>query len=317
MESLLPLIERADQRILRVGSGGPDPGHNRPPAEILHGGPEADVEKETKAFEVGYGMQVNLFADEKLGLTNPLAVRWDPNGRAYVSVTTAYPHVFPGDVFNDKILILEDTDGDGRADKSIVFAEGLNIPSGFELGDGGVYIAESTKISFLEDTNGDDRADRKKILLSGFGSGDSHQTINSFVWSPEGDIFMGQGDGIESRVETPLGSSDLYLAGIYRFRPRTLGLDPLLDNWMGPANPWGMAFDEWGQMFVVDGAGGVSCLSRPDSRPEPPEAPEDRQPGRVLWNRLPGWWTFARRFAGKVRDRRLQGQPGKDLFPVR
>ena len=258
---LLPLIERADQRILKVGSGGPDPGHNRPPAEILHAAPEADVEEETKAFEVGYGMQVNLFADEKLGLTNPLAVRWDPNGRAYVSVTTAYPHVFPGDVFNDKILILEDTDGDGRADKSIIFAEGLNIPSGFELGDGGVYIAESTKISFLEDTNGDDRADRKKILLSGFGSGDSHQTINSFVWSPEGDIFMGQGDGIESRVETPLGSSDLYLAGIYRFRPRTLGLDPLLDNWMGPANPWGMAFDEWGQMFVVDGAGGVSCLS--------------------------------------------------------
>ena len=72
---------------------------------------------------------------------------------------------------------------------------------------------------------------------------------------------MGQGDGVESRVETPLGSSDLYQAGVYRFRPRRLSLDPLLDNWMGPANPWGIAFDEWGQMFVVDGAGGVSFLS--------------------------------------------------------
>tara|TARA_B100001115_G_scaffold183709_1_gene183432 strand:- start:692 stop:4546 length:3855 start_codon:yes stop_codon:yes gene_type:complete len=258
---LLPLIEGADERIRKVAKGEPDPGHDRPEPEVLHGDESADVEKETKAFEVGYGLRVNLFADEKLGLTNPLAVRWDPNGRAYVSVTTAYPHVFPGDVFNDKILILEDTDGDGRADESIVFAEGLNIPSGLELGDGGVYVAESTKITFLEDTDGDDRADHKKVLLSGFGSGDSHQTINSFAWSPEGDLFMGQGDGIESRVETPLGSSDLYLAGIYRFRPRTLRLDPLLDNWMGPANPWGMAFDEWGQMFVVDGAGGVSCLS--------------------------------------------------------
>ena len=258
---LIPLIAKADERIRKVAAGEPDPGHDRPEPEILHGDESADVEKETKAFEVGYGLRVNLFADEKLGLTTPLAVRWDPNGRAYVSVTTAYPHVFPGDVFNDKILILEDTDRDGRADKSTVFAEGLNIPTGFELGDGGVYVGESTKITFLQDTDGDDRADRKKVLLSGFGSGDSHQTINSFVWSPEGDLFMGQGDGVESRVETPLGSSDLYQAGIYRFRPRRLRLDPLLDNWMGPANPWGMAFDEWGQMFVVDGAGGVSCLS--------------------------------------------------------
>ena len=258
---LLPLIEKADERIRKVAKGEPDPGHARPDPEILHGDDQADVDKETKAFEVGYGLRVNLFADERLGLTNPLAVRWDPNGRAYVSVTTAYPHIFPGDVFNDKILILEDSDGDGRADKSTVFADGLNIPGGFELGDGGVYVGESTKITFLEDTDGDDRADRKKVLLSGFGSGDSHQTINSFVWSPEGDLFMGQGDGVESRVETPLGSSDLYQAGVYRFRPRRLRLDPLLDNWMGPANPWGMAFDDWGQMFVVDGAGGVSCLS--------------------------------------------------------
>ena len=258
---LLPLIEKADERIRKVAKGEPDPGHDRPDPEILHGDDQADVDKETKAFEVGYGLRVNLFADERLGLTNPLAVRWDPNGRAYVSVTTAYPHIFPGDVFNDKILILEDTDGDGRADKSTVFADGLNIPGGFELGDGGVYVGESTKITFLEDSDGDDRADRKKVLLSGFGSGDSHQTINSFVWSPEGDLFMGQGDGVESRVETPLGSSDLYQAGVYRFRPRRLRLDPLLDNWMGPANPWGMAFDDWGQMFVVDGAGGVSCLS--------------------------------------------------------
>ncbi len=258
---LLPLIAKADERIRKVAKGEPDPGHDRPDPEILHGDDQADVDKETKAFEVGYGLSVNLFADEKLGLTNPLAVRWDPNGRAYVSVTTAYPHIFPGDVFNDKILILEDSDGDGRADKSTVFADGLNIPSGFELGDGGVYVGESTKITFLQDTDGDDRADRKKVLLSGFGSGDSHQTINSFVWSPDGDLYMGQGDGVESRVETPLGSSDLYQAGVYRFRPRRLRLDPLLDNWMGPANPWGMAFDEWGQMFVVDGAGGVSCLS--------------------------------------------------------
>ena len=70
---------------------------------------------------------------------------------------------------------------------------GANIPSGFELGDGGVYIAESTKISFLEDTNGDDRADRKKILLSGFGSGDSHQTIEFLCLEPGGRHLHGTG----------------------------------------------------------------------------------------------------------------------------
>jgi putative heme-binding domain-containing protein len=258
---LLPLLAKADQRIWTVATGGKDPGHSRPEPELLFADPDANIAKEHAAFTLPEGLKVNLFADETLGLTTPLNIRWDPNGRAWVSVTTAYPHIYPGDVFNDKILILEDSDGDRRADSSTVFAEGLNIPTGFELGDGGVYIGESTEVTFLRDTNGDDKADTKEVMLAGFGSGDSHQTINSFSWSPGGDLYMGQGDGVESRVDTPWGSRDLFQAGLYRMRPRRLQIDPLFDDFMGPANPWGVAFTEWGQMIVVDGAGGVTNLS--------------------------------------------------------
>ncbi|HCA49194.1 MAG TPA: dehydrogenase, partial [Planctomycetaceae bacterium] len=114
---------------------------------------------------------------------------------------------------------------------------------------------------FLEDTDGDLQADKRRVLLGGFGNGDSHQTINSFIWSPDGELYLGQGDGCESRVETPWGNSELFQAGFYRLRPRRLQLDPLLDDFMGPGNPWGVAFNKWGQIFCVDGAGGVTFLS--------------------------------------------------------
>ena len=114
---------------------------------------------------------------------------------------------------------------------------------------------------FRKDTDGDGKSDTRRVVLGGFGNGDSHQTINSFVWSPGGELYFGQGDGCESRVETPWGSSDLFQAGFYRFRPKRLQLHPLLDDFMGPGNPWGVAFDRWGQIFSIDGAGGVTYLS--------------------------------------------------------
>ncbi len=260
-QKLLPLIERAEQRVWTVADGKPDPGAKRPRPEVLHAAPQADIKAELASFAVPKGFSVNLFASDTHGLTSPLALRWDPQGRMYVAVTTTYPHVFPGDLPNDKIIRLEDTDGDGTADRSSVFAEGLNIPTGMEWGDGGLYVGQNTEILFLEDTNGDGRADRRRVLLGGFGNGDSHQTINSFIWSPGGELYFGQGDGCESRVETPWGSSDLFQAGFYRLRPRRLQMDPLLDSCMGPGNPWGVAFDGWGQIFSIDGAGGVTYLS--------------------------------------------------------
>jgi len=260
-KKLLPLIEKAEQRVWQVASGGDDPGAERPAPEVLHADKQANIKEELAAFTVPDGFQVNLFASEEEGLTSPLAIRWDPAGRMYVTVTTTYPHVFPGDLPNDKIIMLEDTNHDGRADKSNVFAEGLNIPTGLEWGDGGLYVGQNTEILFLEDTDNDGQADQRRVLLGGFGNGDSHQTINSFIWSPGGELYFGQGDGCESRVETPWGASNLFQAGFYRLRPRRMQLHPLLDDFMGPGNPWGVAFDRWGQIFCIDGAGGVTYLS--------------------------------------------------------
>jgi putative heme-binding domain-containing protein len=260
-KKLIPMVAKAEERVWQIAGGGKDPGPNRPKPEVLHGDPSADVEKELADFTVPEGLQVNLFASEREGLTSPLAIRWDPAGRAFVSVTTTYPHVFPGDVPNDKIIVLEDTDWDGTADKSTVYAEGLNIPTAMELGDGGVYVGQNTEVLFLKDTDGDGKADQRRVLLSGFGNGDSHQTINSFVWSPDGELYFGHGDGCESRVETPWGASNLFNAGFYRLRPRRSQLLPFLEGHMGPGNPWGVAFDNWGQIFSVDGAGGVTYLT--------------------------------------------------------
>ncbi|MEM7474985.1 MAG: PVC-type heme-binding CxxCH protein [Planctomycetota bacterium] len=278
-KQLVPMIARAEERVWAIAKGAKDPGWQRPDPEVLHGAPEADIAQELDSFEVFDGLEVNLFASEKDGLTSPLNVRWDPAGRMYVSVTTTYPHVYPGDIPNDKILILQDRDGDGVCDSSTEFASGLNIPTGFEIYDGGVIVGQSTEILFLKDTDGDLKADHREVLLSGFGNGDSHQTINSFVWSPSGELFLGQGDGIESRVETPWGVSDLFQSGFYRLRPGTLEMLPFLDDHKGPGNPWGVAFNEWGQAFSVDGAGGVTWLNpamAPTSR-----GPKYRPVGRI------------------------------------
>ena len=218
-------------------------------------------EQEKATFQLADGFEVNLFAAEDLGVLNPMQMRWDDQGRLFVISTLGYPQLRPGEEPKDKIIMLEDTDQDGVADKSTVFVEGLNIPTGLEPGNGGLYVGEQTNLVFLKDTDGDGKADHREIVLSGFGVGDTHQAINSFVWSPGGELYFDQGDGIESRVETPWGLSGLFQAGVLRFRPKRLRLDPILDDFMGPGNPWGIAFDDWGQTFVVDGAGGVTFLS--------------------------------------------------------
>ena len=223
--------------------------------------PAVSEEEELKEFRPADGFKVNLFVSEKLGVENPLTMRWDAEGRMYVACTWTYPHLKPGEIPNDKIILLTDTDGDGQADLSTVFADGLNIPTGLETANGGVYVGQSTDLLFLRDKDGDGVADERKVVLSGFGTGDTHQAMNSFTWSPGGELFFCQGDGIESRVETPWGVSSLYQAGVYRLRPGRLELHGLLDDFMGPGNPWGVVFDDWGQSLVVDGAGGVSYLT--------------------------------------------------------
>ncbi len=249
------LIEAAEEAIRTGGRW------ETPKAPPRTGSKDANIEKEMASFELLDGFEVNLFADESHGVTNPLSVRWDAGGRMYVACSDVYPQIEPGVRGYDKVIALRDTDHDGKADESKVFADGLLIPTGMEVGPDRVYIGQGTELLTLRDTTGDGVADEREVLLSGFGNGDSHQTSNCFVWSPGGELWFCQGDGIESRVETPFGVSSLFQAGVYRLRPRELRLDGLLDDFMGPGNPWGVAFDDFGQSFVIDGAGGVSYLT--------------------------------------------------------
>ncbi|QDT53735.1 Auracyanin-A precursor [Caulifigura coniformis] len=205
------------------------------------------ADDERKAFRVDPRFEVNLFAGEEQfpDIANPIQMRWDSRGRLWVSCSLTYPHVYPGQEPRDKIVILEDTDGDGRADKSTVFADRLHIPLSFELGDGGVYVSEQPRLSFLQDTDGDDRADVHRTVLSGFGTEDSHHALHDFTWTPDGDLIFRESIFHHSQVETPYGPVRQQNSGWFRFEPRT---QRLISFGSYPStNPWGVTFDDWGQ----------------------------------------------------------------------
>ena len=222
---------------------------------VFAAAPADDPAAELASFKLAAGFEVNLFASEADGVVKPIQSRFDARGRLWVIGSTVYPQLEPGQVPNDKVLILEDTDHDGRADKSTVFAEGLFIPTGLELGDGGCYVGNSTELIHLRDTDGDGKADERRVFLRGFGTGDNHQNINSFQWSPGGELWFSQGLHSHSRVETPWGVEKLDQAGLWRLRPRPLRLDPFFGSEMAPHNPWGFVFDDWNRMFVLAGNG--------------------------------------------------------------
>lgn len=214
--------------------------------------PDPDPEKELESFELAEGFEVTLFASEPM-VAKPIQMNWDEDGRLWVVSSTAYPHLKTGEEANDKIYILEDTDGDGKADKSTVFADGLITPTGILPGDGGVYVANSTEILHLMDTDGDGKADTRRRVLTGFGTGDTHHLIHTFRWGPEGRLYFNQSIYIYSHVETPFGIKRLEGGGVWKLNPKSLELDVYA---RGLVNPWGLQFDNWGQSFLTDGAGG-------------------------------------------------------------
>jgi putative heme-binding domain-containing protein len=214
--------------------------------------PDPDPEIERKSFIVADGFEVNLFAADPI-LAKPLQINFDPSGRLWMASSEVYPQIEPGKTANDKVLILEDKDGDGRADKTTVFADGLLIPTGIEPGDGGAYVANSTELLHFKDTNGDGKADRKRVVLSGFGTEDTHHILHTLRWGYDGQLYFNQSIYIHSHILTPHGVRRLGGGGIWEFRPETMELDVFI---RGLVNPWGHHFDRWGQSFATDGAGG-------------------------------------------------------------
>jgi putative heme-binding domain-containing protein len=214
--------------------------------------PNPDPELERKTFILPEGFEVNLFAADPL-LAKPIQMNFDPQGRLWVASSEIYPQIKPGQVANDKVLILEDTDGDGKADKTTVFADGLLIPTGIEPGDGGAYVANSTELVHLSASKLGGKADKTRVVLSGFGTEDTHHIIHTFRWGNDGCLYFNQSIYIHSHVETPHGVKRLNAGGIWRFRPETMGLDVLV---RGFVNTWGHHTDRWGQSLATDGAYG-------------------------------------------------------------
>jgi putative heme-binding domain-containing protein len=202
-------------------------------------------------FEIAPGFEVNLFAESPL-LAKPTQMNFDPQGRLWIASSAVYPQIEPGQQADDKILVLEDTNGDGFAEKSTVFAEGLLIPTAVIPGDGGAYVGQSTELLHFKDTDGDGIADEKRIVLSGFGTEDTHHMVHALRWGPDGQLYFNQSIYIHSHFETPHGLEHLNSGGIWHLRPSTMELGVFL---RGFCNPWGHDFDEFGQSFVTDGAG--------------------------------------------------------------
>ena len=202
--------------------------------------------QELEAFDIDPRFEVNAFATEEEfpDIACPIAMRWDSRGRLWVSCSTTYPHVYPGDEPRDKMVILEDVDGDGRADKSTVFADDLHIPLSFVLTENGVYVSDQPDMVLLEDTDGDDKADRKIRLLTGFGTEDSHHSLHDFVWTPDGDLLFRESIFHHSQVETPYGPVRAENSAWFRFTPSN---QKLISFGSYPnTNPWGVTFDHWG-----------------------------------------------------------------------
>jgi putative heme-binding domain-containing protein len=214
--------------------------------------PDPDPELERKTFQVAPGFEVNLFAADPL-LAKPIQINFDAAGNLWAATSAVYPQIKPGQKANDKVLVIADTKGAGKADKITVFADGLFIPTGIAPGDGGVYVANSTELLHLIDTNGDGKADRSRVVLSGFGTEDTHHIVHAFQWGPEGFLYFNQSIYIHSHIETPFGVRRLGGGGVWQFRPDTMKLEVLARGWV---NPWGFQIDRWGQGFVTDGAGG-------------------------------------------------------------
>src|SRR5436305_2698463 len=197
--------------------------------------PDPDPELERKSFILPEGFEVNLFAADPL-LAKPIQMNFDPQGRLWVASSSVYPQIAPGQEAEDKILILEDTNGDGKADKTTVFADGLLIPSAVIPGDGGAYVAQSTELLHFKDTDGDGVADQKRIVLSGFGTEDTHHTLHTLRWGYDGQLYMNQSIYIHSHLETPHGVVRLNSGGILNLRPSTMELDVFMK---GLVNGWG------------------------------------------------------------------------------
>ncbi len=197
------------------------------------------------------GFRVDRLATEP-AVTQPIAFAFDDRGRMWIVEAHSYPERRVDGEGKDRIVILADADGDGAFDSRTVFAEGLNLVSGMEVGHGGVWVGAAPELLFIPDRDGDDKPDGKAVaVLDGFGLKDTHETLNSFIWGPDGWLYGLQGVFNHSKIGKP-GTADAdrveLRAGVFRYHP----VDHVFEVFAhGGSNQWGLDFDDHGQLFMT------------------------------------------------------------------
>jgi putative heme-binding domain-containing protein len=223
---------------------------DRPDAVIPHGqdrapNPPRSPSQAISAMTLSPGFRVEVVAAEP-EIVNPVSMTFDERGRVWITESLEYPRRRPGPG-RDRVKILEDADGDGKADKFTVFADGLNIPSGIAVGHGGVWVANSPDILFLRDTDGDGKADTREVVATGFGRSDTHELPNSLTWGPDGWLYGWNGVFNPCKVKSKNGKTYEFTCAIFRIHPKTR----VFEVWCeGTSNPWGIAIDPEGSFFA-------------------------------------------------------------------
>ena len=239
---------------------------------MKNGNPSAFLtgEEAIAKMTVAPGFKVELFASEEKfpDLKKPVQMSFDARGRLWVATTPTYPHYRPGDPLpDDKLLILEDTDGDGKADKQSVFAEHLHLPIGFELAPEGVYLSQEPNLALLIDDDKDGKADRLELILHGFDTHDTHHAISAYCADASGAFYLLEGRFLHSQVETPYGPRRCNDGGAWRFDPKSFRLERY--NQTDISNPWGYSFDYWEQPHLSDASPGENWWALPLSAKMP------------------------------------------------
>ena len=209
------------------------------------------AEEAARAMQLPDGFSVKVCASEP-DVKQPVAMALDDRGRLWVAEAYSYPTRAPEGQGKDRILVFEDSDGDGRFDKRKVFLEGLNLVSGIEVGFGGVYVGAAPYLLFIPDRNGDDIPDGKpEVLLDGWAYEDTHETLNTFIWGPDGWLYGCHGVFTHSKVGkpgTPNSKRVPINAGIWRYHPTRRTFEVFAE---GTSNPWGVDFNDHGQAFAT------------------------------------------------------------------